>query len=106
MDPRAETPSTRPPTVRRCVHHAQGRVFEIDVVPVEMDSGRGPATRVFVAYMHLTHDARGTGVRCTSGPREVYGVTEDWALRNARGILDAGAFRLEADDVPATPQNG
>ena len=76
----------------RRIHQSKGRVFEIDVIPLDLtDEEFAP---VFVAC--VARFDRGALVPVFSGC-EVYGPTEAWAFRNACDLLDAGVWRAERD---------
>jgi hypothetical protein len=65
-------------------HDAHGGRFRIDVMPVATDDG----DCIFSARAYRITGANAVPVRRRDGTLEIYGPTEEWALRNARALLD------------------
>jgi hypothetical protein len=70
-------------------HDLHGQQFQIDVTPRKADGD----DLIFVARIDRILNGRLIAVRQHDGRREVYGSSEAWALRNARALLDGGAWR-------------
>ena len=71
----------------RYVHQVGDQTFEIDIVP--MISSDGPFAPFFVAHIRRPDGSDRGEDRRLSGPCEVYGPSEAWALQNARDRLTA-----------------
>lgn len=74
-------------------HRMKDEVFEIDISPLT----DGSHEYLFVARIARRCGDRVVPVCQQSGRREVYGSTEEWALRNAEALLDSGCCHDMAD---------
>lgn len=70
-------------------HDMHGQQFQIEVTPRTVNGD----DRIFVARIDRLSEGRLVAVRQHDGRREVYGSSELWALRNAKALLESGAWR-------------
>ena len=78
----------------RCTH--KSAVFDVSVTRFAACEGTAP-DYFFVARIARVAGDRRIAVCGPDGRRDFYGPTEDWALRNARALLDSGLWH---ENVP------
>jgi hypothetical protein len=76
------------------LHQCRGQLFRIDVAAVALTPG-APAA-FFVANIRRIDRGRTVTVRGKRGRQEVCGATEAWAVKNARMLIDCGAWFVSA----------
>jgi hypothetical protein len=80
------------------LHEAGGRRFQIDVSAIRVIPS-GPPVLFAALIARLGEGSAVPVVRADNEQREVYGPTEDWAVRNACTLVDRGGWYEDGASV-------